>query len=310
MMCSFALLVFQATAPPRAPEQRAHHWLVYDPGAKAVALMGGSTPVGNGFRFYDDWWSFDGEAWSWVRGTGRPLSGERVVWSTQRDRWIAFGGFTPESGSLGELREWSDGAWSTIDPAEELALAEAGFVCDARRARFVLFGGSRDREKSAATYEWDGNAWHAFDGAGPPARNAHGMVYDERRGKVVVFGGAGASGPLGDTWEFDGASWSCFEGVGPPARLAPAMAYDSKRGRTLLFGGGGAGKPLGDTWSFDGERWTELDAPGPCARIAPAMAFDPGRDRMVLFGGRRGWPDDLADTWVFDGERWREVRAP
>ncbi len=309
-MLSLFLLVFQDAALAPAPELRAHHWLVYDASAKSVALIGGSTPVGEGFTFYDDWWGFDGEGWTLVRKTGRPLSGERIVWCPDGERLVAFGGFTPESRTLGDLREWNEAGWSTLDAAADQTLADAGFVYDSRRARFVLFGGARGGLKSDTTYEWDGTAWRAFDGPGPPARLAHGMVYDERRGKVVLFGGAGGSGPLGDTWEFDGTSWSRFEGAAPPARLAPAMAYDSKRGRTLVFGGGGAGKILGDTWSFDGEAWVELAGPGPCARISPAMAYDPGRDRVVLFGGRRGWPHDLADTWLFDGERWSEVRAP
>jgi hypothetical protein len=272
MMLPLLLLVLQDAARAPAPGLRAHHWLVYDAGAKSVALMGGSTPVGNGFTFYDDWWSFDGAGWTLVRRTGRPLSGERVVWFPEGECLVAFGGFTPQSRSLGELREWIEEGWSTLDPAADKAVAEAG-------------------------------------GPGPPARSSHGMVYDERRGKVVLFGGTAGSGPLGDTWEFDGTRWSRFEGAAPPPRLAPGMAYDSKRGRTLLFGGGGAGKMLGDTWSFDGKAWSELAAPGPSARVSPAMAYDPGRDRVVLFGGRRSWPDDLADTWLFDGERWSEVGA-
>ena len=78
MMLSVFLLVLQVAEGAPAPGARAHHCLVYDPSAKRVALIGGSTPVDDVSTFYDDWWSFDGEAWSLVRKTGRPLSAERV----------------------------------------------------------------------------------------------------------------------------------------------------------------------------------------------------------------------------------------
>jgi hypothetical protein len=287
------------------PGVRAHHWLVYDETRELVLLCGGSTPVGNEFVFYDDIWSFDGDAWVPIGELVRPESGLRAVSHPSGDL-VAFGGFRGNDDTVGELRRWRDGTWSTLDAASDKSAAESGFVFDVVRARFVLFGGAFSGSTRGTTWEWDGAAWQAFEVPGPGPRSTHGMVYDRSRKKTVLFGGTNGA-RLGDTWEWDGHAWTEVPGPGPAARLAPAMTYDTKRGRTVLFGGAGAGGALGDTWVYDGTRWQELEAPGPSPRISPAMAYDAARDRIVLFGGRRAWPVDLADTWVFDGTSWKEV---
>ena len=292
---------------PEQPGVRAHHWLVYDETRKSVLLCGGSTPVGNDFVFYDDIWSFDGRAWERVGQLARPESGMRVV-SRSEGGLVAFGGFRGNDTTVGELREWVDGTWRTLDAASDRGVAESGFVLDLARARFVLFGGAFQGGTRSTTWEWDGEAWQGFDVEGPGPRSTHGMVYDRRRAKTVLFGGTNGA-RLGDTWEWDGNAWSEVPGPGPAPRLAPAMTYDAKRERTVLFGGAGSTGALGDTWVYDGVRWQELAVPGPSPRISPAMAYDAARDRIVLFGGRRAWPTDLADTWVFDGTSWEEVRG-
>ena len=304
-------LLLAATPPVQdaGPGVRAHHCLVYDASREAVVMAGGSTAVNDDdSRLYDELWSFDGAAWQRIGALGQPLAGLRLACEPGRGL-VAFGGFTDDRRTLGDLRAWVDGEWRLIDAAADKASVESGFVFDSRRGCFVLFGGAAAGQNRGTTWEWNGTAWVTRDVPGPAPRSAHGLVYDERRGKVVLFGGSGP-GRLGDTWEWDGERWTRSEEPGPPARVAPGLAYDSKRGRTLLFGGGGADGALGDTWVFDGTTWQQLDIAGPPPRLTPGLAYDVKRDLVVLFGGRRGWPHDLGDTWVFDGASWKEIVAP
>ncbi len=143
------------------------------------------------FVFYDDLWSFDGSRWSPIGASGG-RSGLRVVFHPGRERLIAFGGLAPDGSCFGDLREWVDGAWRTLDPALDQPAAEAGLAYDARRGRLVLFGGAAGLGvRRGTTWEWDGAGWEPFEAPGPAPRATHGMVYDARRGRVVLFGGGG-----------------------------------------------------------------------------------------------------------------------
>ena len=319
-----ALLLASLAAPPR----RAHHALAWDPSRQRVILIAGSTPLDGGqrFVFYSDLWAFDGERWTAIPAAGEQLSGPRLAFDTKRGRMLSFGGYTGRA--IGDLRVLERDGWRTIGRLDAMPAAEPGFVYDARRDRFVAFGGSgAPGQANTSTWEWDGAAWTEVPGANPPSRQAHAMVYDARRGRTVVFGGMGSAPPgpppqpgqprqppptLGDLWEYDGRAWTERAARGaPPPRHSPGAAYDTKRGRTIIFGGLGATGFLGDTWAWDGSAWTKLADAGPPPRAMGHLAYDERRDRVVLFGGRNGWPDgDRNDTWEFDGTAWREVRHP
>lgn len=189
---------------------------------------------------------------------------------------------------------------------------EARYSCagayDARRGRFVIFGGSRWNKPIAGdTWEWDGAAWHDVTppDVSPAARTDHAMVYDSLRGRVVLFGGSSLGN---DLWEWDGASWKDVTppGPGPGARSGHAMAFDAARGRLVLFGGHtwSPAQNVNDTWEWDGASWTSLTpARSPSARVDAAMAYDPNRQRVLLFSGELA----PADTWEWDGTTWTTV---
>jgi hypothetical protein len=304
----------QSVQPPR----RAHHAMVYDEAHHRVLMSGGSTPVdeGRSFTFFNDLWSFDGARWVPLPPSGDRLSGSRLAFDAPQQRIVSFGGYDGRE-SRGDVRVIEADAWRTLGSHPDVRAAEPGFVYDARRDRFVLFGGSAGRgDALGATWEYDRQRWTRVTTPNPPARQAHVMVFDERRGRTVVFGGmGGATTPgqpppsLGDTWEFDGTTWTERRGPGPSPRNGAGAAYDSKRGVLILFGGAGSGGFMGDTWSWDGSAWRKLADSGPAARAMGYLAYDKGRDRVVLFGGRNGYPNgDLNDTWEWDGSTWRQVR--
>lgn len=310
-------LFLPALVLAQAPPKRAHHALVYDDARERVLLTGGSSPFEGGecCAFFNDLWAFDGSRWVALPASGPQMSGMRLAFDSHTRKVVSFGGYS-RGQSMSDLRVLDGDVWTTVGQHEGMAAAEPGFVYDARRRRFVAFGGSAGRgQVHGDTWEYDGSSWTKAAGAGPPARQAHTMVFDERRGRIVVFGGTGAGAPgnpppvHADLWEFDGRRWSRAEAAnGPSARHSSGAAYDSKRGRTIVFGGLGADGFLGDTWSWDGRAWTKLADSSPNApepRAMGQLAYDRKRDRVVLFGGRKGWPNDLDDTWEWDGVSWR-----
>lgn len=314
-----AFLASTAVAQTSEPPKRAHHALVYDETRQRVILTGGSSPTDSGrnFAFFNDLWEFDGTRWMPRLESGERISGIRLAFDSRQKRIVSFGGFTGRVAS-GAVRVLGDSGWRTIGIHAEMPAAEAGFVYDSKRDRFVAFGGSTEsRQVHGRTWELQSATWTevASGSSTPPARQAHVMVFDERRGRTVLFGGMG-TGPSGqpppslaDTWEFDGTGWTQRQVAGPSARNAAGATYDTRRGRVILFGGAGANGFLGDTWSWDGTEWKKLSDLGPSPRAMGYLAYDKARDRVVLFGGRNGYPNgDQNDTWEWDGTSWRRVR--
>jgi hypothetical protein len=299
----------QDTIPPR----RGHHALIYDESRQRVLMTGGSTPTDGGRAsvFFNDLWEFDGTRWKALPASGDKISGVALAFDSKNNRVVSFGGFNGRP--VADVRILEKNIWITRGRNPDMPAAEAGFVYDGVRDRFVAFGGSPGPGQAhSRTWLLNGDAWSEVSGAGPPAREAHVMVFDERRGRVVVFGGLGTGSAgrrppaLGDTWEFDGERWTkCSVDDGPMARSGAGAAYDSRRGRVVIFGGVSDSGFVNDTWAWDGQRWTKLADSGPDARGMGYLAYDKSRDRIVMFGGRKGYPDgDLNDTWEWDGVAW------
>jgi tetratricopeptide (TPR) repeat protein len=296
----------------KTPYKRAHHEMVYSEADKSILLLGGSTPLAGGqfFKFFDDIWKYNSSGWSKEGSTGEARSGIKLAFNSKQNKLYSFGGFTPDNQTSGQLRVFENGAWKSLSDLPDMKAAEAGFVYDIARDKFVAFGGSAGRSiVNSSTWEWDGSAWTKFNGAHPQGRNSFVMVYDSKRNKTILFGGAG-EGVLDDgVWEFDGKEWKNYKpAVGPGQRIAPGYAYDSKRAMLLIFGGANAAGIQGDTWGWDGKEWKLLAETGPSPRMMGYMAYDKTRDRTVLFGGRPGWPNDAGDTWEWDGKEWKEVK--
>ena len=327
---SFVLLVVAvwsaliAPSPARtqfdAPPRRAHHALVYDGQRQCVLLTGGNVPIADGkaSASFNDLWAFDGMRWAALPASGQEAWGMRTAFDSRRRRVVSFGGIS-NGRAIADVRVLEKDVWTTLGQHSEMPAAEAGFVYDSRRDRFVAFGGTLgDGSAYGDTWEFAVSTWTKVATQGPPARQSHAMVFDERRGRTVIFGGTGSYSEgqrpprLGDVWEFDGRRWSAREFAnGPGPRTSPGTAYDSKRGLTIIFGGVDDSGFLGDLWGWTGSEWRKLagvSSAGPAPRAMGHLAYDQRRDRVVLFGGRKGWPDgDLNDTWEWDGATWRRV---
>jgi Kelch motif protein len=303
-----------------APPKRAHHALVYDGQRQRVLLTGGNVPIAGGesHTSFNDLWAFDGMRWAALPSSGVEVWGMRLAFDSRRRRVVSFGGISNRR-AISEVRVLENDVWTALGQHGEMPAAEAGFVYDSRRDRFIAFGGTRgDGQAYGDTWEFAGSTWAKVASQGPRARQGHAMVFDERRGRTVIFGGTGSYGPdqtpprLGDVWEFDGRRWSAREFAnGPGPRTSPGAAYDSKRGVTVVFGGVDGSGFLGDLWAWTGAEWRKLadaSSAGPAPRATGQLVYDQKRDRVVLFGGRNRWPDgDLNDTWEWDGATWRRI---
>ena len=306
------------------PEARAEHAMVYDARLRRTVLTGGTRDSGSfdlgGFSGagLDEVWTFDGETWRDVSGSGTPQSQSRhtMAFNTAQQRIVLFGS---------QRRTWrfDTEGWSVIAlPTFEVPPPrdDLGLVYDRARGQGVLFGGSFFSPPVLTLFDdtwlWNGVSWTqavTAANATPPARVGHAMADDAARGRVVLFGGFDETRVLSDTWLWNGTTWTLQTPANrPPARTDHEMVFDSNPSRrnVVLFGGfvAGAGR-LGDTWTWNGVDWTELAVEGPSARHGHAMAFDEGRQRTVLFGGQT---DDgfSNETWEWDGASWQRIPIP
>jgi hypothetical protein len=154
-----------------------------------------------------------------------------LAFDSRRQRVLSFGGISNRR-AITDVRVLANDVWTILGQHSDMPAAEAGFVYDSRRDRFIAFGGTvGDGSAYGDTWEYAGSIWAKVASQGPPARQGHAMVFDERRGRTVIFGGTGPYGPdqtpprLGDVWEFDGRRWSARDFAnGPGPRTSPGAA--------------------------------------------------------------------------------------
>jgi hypothetical protein len=198
-----------------------------------------------------------------------------MMWDSNRQRIVVFGGCTTGNGS--SCTAVSDQVW----------------------------------EWNGSTRSWSRRCGSGTTCSGPAARGAHGMVYDDNRGVGVMFGGCLAwSGILCGTrsdqvWEWNGSQWRqvCGTGTtcsGPNTVAEFAMAYDAGRGTALVHNGLDYNIIDLDTWEWSGSGWSHVcgsgtHCSGPSARAQHAMAYDSARGQMVMFGGWYNGSND--ETW-------------
>lgn len=300
------------------PAPRAHHQITYHEGHRRVYLIGGSTPRGDGYRFFDDVWSWNGERWDRAAPLPFPRSSHRVVYDATRNSLVLFGGgFARAVRAEGVLWEWRDGGWRVLGGHLDAGRNEPGMCFDRRRGRIVIFGGwDESSTYRGDTWEWTGEALEHVDGPKstdgdsprPVPRSGHSFVYDPVNEGCLMFGGRGESGWFADSWIWNGASWRQLDAAGPSPRWFFGTATDLVRERVVLFGGTGPDGDLGDSWSWDGHEWSRLEAVGPPARAMAKLAF--AEDEILLFGGRQELTEgyrDLNDSWILRDGTWERA---
>src|SRR5262245_45629484 len=162
--------------------------------------------------------------------TPGPLYGHAMVWDSDRQVAILFGGIGPDD-AFGQATLFND-VWE-FDPK---------------------------------TNEW--TKVQIALGSSPAPRMHAGMAYDADRKVVVMFGGQdtrdadSSDDYLRDNWEYDPAmrTWTAFPDnvFAGNDRAAVALAYDPIRKTTVQFGGIQSGSPntfFFGTWEWNGAIW-------------------------------------------------------
>lgn len=240
-------------------------------------LFGGQgRDAATGFGRLNDLWKFDGENWTWVRGSNSVNSagayGTKGVTNSGNDPGARMSGTTwvDSSGNL-----WLFGGCSSINSSDCFS----------------------------DLWKFDGTNWTWV--AGPNTKNTNGVYGTQgvansanfpggRQGAVGwidssdtawIFGANagldesfGSTSVMQDLWKFDGANWTWVAGkktIGGPGdgnwgtiNITSASNIPSSRGKAVswvdssdnlwLFGGASyddAGQ-LNDLWKFDGTNWT------------------------------------------------------
>lgn len=273
-----------------------HHMqaVAFDKTRKVVVVFGGANlTLGAGaIQPNDETWEWSPQTSKWTRRvspgpTPEPRAGAGMVYDSQRQKCILFGGRSAAGTNYDDTWEWDPtaGSWTklTITGAHPSGRGQLGMVYEESTKKVLLFGGGLAKPVAELT--------------GNPNPDP-----------------APISASLDDTWEFDPAqgTWASLSPTSKPSvRHDFGMVWDSSRNKVVLFGGlqvdiaGATGVPKRDTWEWDPVQatWTELSgsANKPSQRFGHSLAFDDNRKKMVLFGGvdmaSKGLINDL---WEWD----------
>jgi len=288
--------------PATAPSPRAGTQGVTD---GATLLLFGGKP--NSTSELNDFWRFDGTAWSNITPAGvspPPRDFYGATFDLGRGRYVLFGGRSGTS-ILGDLWEHDGTSWSQITPAVSPGVRRWVQLCyDPARAETILFGGNDGTNYLNDTWSWNGAAWTLKAPATSPSIRARGrLCYDISRAEMVYYGGRNSTTALSDTWRWDGSDWSQIVTATAPGDsvgaglFAYGMTYDVLRDRYVLFGGTRTGATLSGTWEFDGVDWAQRAVTGPGNRTGCAVAFVLALGKNYMFGGFQG--PQWGDTWEY-----------
>ena len=195
-----------------APGPRVAASLAWDPSTSAVVLYGGNGADAEPGVIRDDAWSWDGDVWTQLSGSG-PVPGRWPAAMVAGDdgQLLAYGGHQVADEALppalGDTWVWADGAWTLADDAGGPGpLVNAQALVHPTLGTLLAGGSDFDRE-NGDVWRWTGDRWETYAREVLEPRQAFGMAYDEARGVVVLTGGVVEPGDTArhqDVWEWSG----------------------------------------------------------------------------------------------------------
>ncbi len=207
------------------------------------------------------------------------FGGANMVYDSESDRFILFGGYDFKNGR--ELDEtWTydlnTNTWTAMNPAKHPAGRNCSqMVYIPTIDRVLLFSGYTGDSVlvNAPTgdtwlYDYNHDTWEQLKPSSAPTRRHYAsMVYMSSVDRVLLYGGqtSDVSGAVGDLWTFDPTTLDWEElhpATDPGKRTVHGMAYDSKADKVVLFGGGpdNIGPWTDETWLYDPQTnsWTNV----------------------------------------------------
>jgi hypothetical protein len=230
-------------------------------------------------------WAYNVQTNSWTKLADgpRPLVGQRIVYDSESDRIIMFGGidastFKPVNDTY--AYDYNTDTWSKMDPQLQPQFRNYhGMVYDSKADRVVMWGGGGvsiahvgQDYAEVWTYDYNTDTWERFENKkdGPTPRYYIFLAYDEKADKIITYGGYDYGND--ETWSYDlnTQTWQQMHPLTNPGLLSRyGMVYAKNVNRTILFGGQEG--PTNwtylqyktDTWSYNLklDRWTNI-SPG------------------------------------------------
>lgn len=269
----------------------AHAWTQMFPAASPGGSSGGSMTYDSKADrcilsiVADDYgtlqmWAYDANINTWTQLADGPkvMIGQRIVYDSESDRTILFGGFGPPwtwgQGIFDEtwVYDYNTDTWTDMQPrVRPPGRNYQGMTYDSRADRVVMWGKVyfHPNKNVVWTYNYNSNTWQSFAYTyGPGMRDYIDLVYDERADRIIMYGGYdfGSS----ETWVYNlnTHAWKRMQPRNNPGVLSRySMVYASNVNSTILYGGQDG--PTYDvyktgTWSYSlrFNRWTNI-SPGP-----------------------------------------------
>lgn len=238
-------------------------------------------------------------------GPDTARSAHSMVWDSQSDQLLIFGGIDNQGNLLNDLWSYSPGnrRWTNLTThnpdikdcsGSPMPRMNAAMVWDSVHEQVLLYGGQSGNGSYLGdlwAYSPSSNVWTALACENAPgARAGAGVVWNGNQ--MLILGGNGTTGPLADFWAYTpgtNASWKRISTSAPlGARAYPTMVWDATNNQLLVFGGLKASKEVGDFYVYrPGEGWQGIVASNdsPLPRQQAAGAWDSKDGVFLLLGG-------------------------
>ncbi len=230
-------------------------------------------------------WAYDAQTNVWTRLADgpKPLVGQRIVYDSESDRIIMFGGAdltTFKNINETWVYDYNTDTWTDMQPAvSPRARNYQGMVYDAKADRVVMWGGGASRadlkgadNAAVWTYDYNTNTWQEQENRKdtPSIRAYIHLAYDAKADRIIMYGGYDYGN--NETWTYDlnTDTWQQMHPPTNPGMLSRySMVYANDVNRTILFGGQEGPTNYAnpqyktDTWSYNlrADRWTNI-SPG------------------------------------------------
>jgi hypothetical protein len=229
----------------------------------------------------EDWnalqtWAYDANSDTWTQLADGPIPmfGQRVVYDTQSDRIIMFGGITLTNFQFVDetwVYDYNTNTWTNMQPRKHPSGRNyVGMVYDSNADRVVMWGDwqwkyNPSTDSSVWTYDYNTNTWQEFKHVnkdGPAVRDYQMLAYDEKNDRIIMYGGYEWGND--ETWIYDlnTDTWRQMYPLKNPGVISRyTMLYARDTNRTILFGGQDGpnyNQFKGETWLYDlrHNKWT------------------------------------------------------
>lgn len=221
-------------------------------------------------------WAYDANnnVWTQLADGPKVMVGQRIVYDSESDRIILFGGFGPPwtygQGIFDEtwVYDYDTDTWTEMKPkVHPPGRNYQGMTYDSRADRVVMWGKVyfHPNKDVVWTYDFNTNTWQSFPYTnGPALRDYIDLAYDARADRIIMYGGYDYGS--NETWIYN-LNTHAWRQVQPPANPGAlsrySMVYANNVNKTILYGGQPGptyDQYATDTWAYNlrFNRWTHI----------------------------------------------------